>query len=441
MPARPSRARRTPPARSRAPARRLSPARSRGPARTTRLRVSARLGNLPPYVFAELDRLKAEHKARGHDLIDLGMGNPDLPPPAPVVDALRRALSEPANHRYPVFQGLDEFREAVAAWCSRRYGVALDPASEVAPLVGSKEGLVHLTMALVGPGDVVLAPQPAYPAHFRGPILADAIPFAIPQRRAADLFPAAALSSGPRGDQLLPDLDAIPARVLRKARLLILSFPTNPTAYCAPVALFEKAVQLARRQRLVLVHDFAYAEIYFDGCRPPSLLALPGAKETAVEFHSFSKTFSMAGWRLGFATGNAAIIGAMMKFKSNCDYGVFQAAQQAGVAALRLGDDHLGPMRDTYRRRRDLFVEGLNRLGWRLDPPSATMYLWVPAPRGWTGTRFAGALLEKAKVVVAPGDAFGEGGRHFVRVALVDDEERLREALRRIESAGITPGA
>lgn len=405
------------------------------------VRESVRLRNLPVYVFAELDRLKAERRARGQDLIDLGMGNPDLPPPAPVVESLRRALSEPANHRYPVFQGLPEFREAVAAWCLRRYGVSLDPESEVVPLVGSKEGLVHLTMSIVGPGDVTLLPQPSYPSHFRGTILADAVPFAIPQRPASELFPQSGAAGDAPGDDPLPDLDAIPARVLRRARLLILSYPTNPTAFCAPVALFERALALARRHRLVLVHDFAYAEVFFDGYRPPSLLALPGARETAVEFHSFSKTFSMAGWRLGFATGNAKILAALMKFKSNCDYGVFQATQQAGVTALRLGDEQLSAMRETYRRRRDLFVDGLNRLGWKLDRPRATMYLWIPAPRRWTGGRFATALLEKAGVVVAPGDAFGEGGKRFVRIALVDNEERLREALRRIESAGIPLGS
>jgi LL-diaminopimelate aminotransferase len=415
--------------------------RPKRPAARQRVREAERLRNLPVYVFAELDRLKAEHQARGVDVIDLGMGNPDLPPPAPVVEAMRRGLSDPANHRYPVFRGLQEFREAVAAWCQRRYGVRLDPDTEVAPLVGSKEGLVHLTMSIVDPGAVTLLPQPSYPAHFRGTILAGGVPFAIPQRSGSRLFGPAAGSADGAGDDPLPDLDAVPARVLKKARLLILSYPTNPTAWCAPVALFEKALAVARRHRLVLVHDFAYAEIGFDGYRPPALLALPGAKDTAVEFHSFSKTFSMAGWRLGFATGNASILAALMKFKSNCDYGVFQAAQQAGVAALKLGDDHLEATRDTYRRRRDLVVEGLNRLGWSLRRPRATMYLWVPAPRRWTGGRFATALLEKAGVVVAPGDAFGEGGRRAVRIALVDHEERLREALRRIEAAGITFGS
>jgi LL-diaminopimelate aminotransferase len=389
---------------------------------------SARLAKLPPYVFAELDRLKAEQRARGVDLIDLGMGNPDLPVPPAAVEAMERALRDRANHRYPQFYGLPAFRAAVAAWCRRQYGLALDEANEIVPLVGSKEGIVHLAMGLLDRGDVTLMAQPSYPAHFRGTILADATPYAIPQRPAAELF-------GP-GDPL-PDLDAIPARVLRRARLLILSYPANPTAWCAPVALFEKALALARRHRLVLVHDFAYAEVYFEGAKPPSLLALPGAKEIAVEFHSFSKTFSMAGWRIGFAVGNAAILHTLMKFKSNCDYGVPQAVQQGGIAALGLGDADLQPMRDTYRRRHDLFVAGLNRLGWRLRRPRATMYLWVPAPRRMTGERFARLLLEKAGVVVAPGTAFGAGGDQHVRIALVDTDERLGEALHRMERMGI----
>ncbi len=395
---------------------------------------SERLRRLPVYVFSDLERLKAERRARGADLIDLGMGNPDLPVPEPVIEAMRRALAVGANHRYPEFRGSRAFREAAAAWCRRQYGISLDPETEIVPLLGSKEGLVHLALSVLWPGDVTLLPQPAYPAHFRGTILADAVPYAIPQRPARELF-----GDDAEGD-LVPDLDAIPGGVLKKARLLILSYPTNPTAWCAPVALFEQALALARRHRLILVHDYAYAELYFDGQRPPSLLALPGAKEIAVEFHSFSKTFSMAGWRIAFATGSASILAVLMKFKSNCDYGVFQATQEAGVAALGLGEGYLSGMRQAYRRRRDLFVAGLKRLGWRLSPPRATMYLWVPAPKGMDGARFAAALLERAGVVVAPGMAFGDGGERFVRVALVDSEERLQEALRRIEAAGITAG-
>jgi LL-diaminopimelate aminotransferase len=393
------------------------------------VRESERLRKLPIYVFAELDRLKSEHKARGVDVIDLGMGNPDLPVPEVAVEAMRRALYDPQVHRYPVFQGIPAFREAVAAWCLRRYGLSIDPGTEVIPLLGSKEGLAHLAMALLGRGDVALVPQPAYPAHLRGPLLADATPFAIPQRPGAELFGA--------GTDLLPDLDAIPRGILKKARMLTLSYPTNPTAFTAPLALFEKALAFARRHRLVLVHDFAYSEVYFENHQPPSLLSIPGAKEQAVEFHSFSKTFSMAGWRLGFAIGNPAILKTLMKFKTNCDYGVFQATQEAGAAALGLGDDYLQGMRATYQRRRDLFVEGLRRLGLRLSKPTATMYLWVQAPPGMTGVKFASTLLDRAGVVVAPGSAFGSGGEKSVRVALVDGEDRLREALGRMENSGI----
>ena len=400
-----------------------------------KVRESERLRKLPVYVFAELDRLKAEKVARGTDVIDLGMGNPDLPAPEAAIEAMRRALGKPESHRYPVFQGIPAFREAVSAWCQRRYGFKVDPGKEVIPLLGSKEGLVHLAMSLVGAGEVTLVPQPAYPAHLRGTLLANGTPYAIPQRPARDLFPDAEMP-GDRAD-LLPDLDAIPKSVLKKARLLILSYPTNPTAYTAPLALYEQAVKFARRHRLVLVSDFAYAEVAFDGYHPPSLLSLPGAIDGAVEFHSFSKTFSMAGWRLGFAVGNAAILKTLMKFKTNCDYGVFQATQEAGAAALGVGEEFLAGMRRTYQRRRDLFVEGLRRLGLDLSRPAATMYLWVRAPRGTTGAAFAKSLLDRAGVVVAPGSAFGAGGEKHVRVALVDNEERLGEALRRMEKAGI----
>jgi LL-diaminopimelate aminotransferase len=406
-------------------------------------RESTRLGNLPPYVFAELDRLKAERIARGQDIIDLGMGNPDLPSPPAVVESMRRALTDPANHRYPNFPGLPSFREAVVAWCQRRYGVELDADREVIPLVGSKEGLVHLAMSVIDPGEVTLLPQPNYPAHFRGTILSGGTPYAIPQRPAAELYDTGRpISGGGRAaegstEELLPDLDAIPADVLDKARLLILSYPTNPTAFCAPVALFEKALEFARRHRLVLVHDFAYAEIYFDDDRPTSLLSLPGAKEIAVEFHSCSKTFSMAGWRIGFAVGNPDILAMLMKFKSNCDYGLFQAAQEAAATALGLPDAELDATRRIYQQRRDLVVDGLNHLGWRLEKPRATMYIWVPVPPGTTGTEFATTLIDNASLVVAPGSAFGEGGEHFIRVALVAGEERLREALARLERAGI----
>lgn len=416
--------------------------RSGEPATGAAIRESTRLGNLPPYVFAELDRLKAERVALGQDIIDLGMGNPDLPSPPAVVETMQRALTDVANHRYPNFPGLPRFREAVAGWCRRRYGVKLDADREVIPLVGSKEGLVHLAMSVINPGEVTLMPQPTYPAHIRGTILSGGTPYAIPQRPAAEMFGGGRSSGDGTGGaggavELLPDLDAIPADVLEKSRLLILSYPTNPTAFCAPVALFEQALAFAREHRLVLVHDFAYAEIYFDDYRPTSLLALPGAKEIAVEFHSCSKTFSMAGWRIGFAVGNADILAMLMKFKSNCDYGLFQAAQEAAATALELPDAELDATRAIYQRRRDLVVDGLNKLGWRLEKPRATMYIWVPVPRGTSGTEFATALIDKASLVVSPGSAFGEGGEKFIRIALVAGEERLREALARLESAGI----
>jgi len=383
---------------------------------------SLRLQRLPEYVFSQLDRLKEEEVSKGKDLIDLGMGNPDLPTPKPIVDAMIDALKNPANFRYPTFDGLPQFCESVAKWNKRKYNVNLDPKTEVTPLIGSKEGLIHFALAFVNPGDTTLVPLPAYPAHFNGTILAGGTPIVLPTTEK---------------NGFIPDLDIIDDAIAKKAKMLILSYPSNPTASVAPKSFFEKAVAFAKKHNIILVHDFAYAELYFDGKKLPSMLEIHGAKDVCIEFQTCSKTFSMPGWRIGFAVGNKNLIASLRRIKTNLDYGVFLANQRAAIAALNLSEDYLDETRKTYQRRRDIFVEGLNKLGWNLKKPQATMYIWVPVPTGYSASSFSLDLLKKTGVVAAPGIAFGDLGEGFVRFALVDKECRLEEALVRMEKAGI----
>ncbi len=382
---------------------------------------SQRLLKLPVYVFALLDKLKAEERAKGKDLIDLSIGSPNIPPPKEVVEALIEALKDPQNHRYASFEGHPAFKAAVSNWCRRQYGIEIE-SHEVVELIGSKEGLVHLSFAYLNPGDTVLVPMPAYPAHFRGPLLAGANPYILPTIER---------------NGFIPDLDAIDESIAQQAKMLFLSYPTNPTAACAPREFFEKAVFFAKKHDLILVHDFAYAELYFEGQKPISCLSIPGAKEVCIEFHSMSKTFGMAGWRLGFAVGNAKIIESLRKIKTNLDYGPFNAVVKAAITALNTKDPYMNSVRATYQKRRDIMVEGLNQLGWKMKKPMATMYLWVPVPSGFNATSFTHHLLHETGVVVSPGVGFGELGEGYFRISLVDTEERLIEALSRLKKAGI----
>lgn len=381
-----------------------------------------RLKNLPAYVFAELDELKGIERAKGTDIIDLGMGNPDLPTPRPVIDSMIKALQEPANLRYPTFDGLPEFREAVSGFVKKQYDIDIT-SDEVQPLIGSKEGLIHLAFAFINPGDVTLVPSPAYPAHFNGTVLADGVPYIMP--------------TGPENNYL-PDLAAINLDILKRAKALILSYPTNPTAATAPREYFVEAVKFAHHHKLILIHDFAYAEVYFEGAKPPSLMSIPGAKEIAIEYHTFSKSFSMAGWRAGFAVGNKHIINSLRRLKTNCDYGLFAATQRACITALNLPGQYLDDMRATYQKRRDIFVEGLRQLGYPVVKPRASMYVWMPVAKGYKSKEFTIMVLEKTGLVLAPGTAFGSLGEGYARVALVDTEARLKEALERLKKAGIT---
>ncbi|MGF1496511.1 MAG: aspartate aminotransferase [Elainellaceae cyanobacterium] len=381
-----------------------------------------RLSALPPYVFARLDELKARAREQGLDLIDLGMGNPDGATPQPVVDAAIAALQDPHNHGYPPFEGTASFRQAITEWYHRRYGVQLDPDGEALPLLGSKEGLTHLAIAYINPGDLVLAPTPAYPAHFRGPLIAGA------QVHSIILTPE---------QNWLIDLGSIPDDVADRAKVLYFNYPNNPTAATAPREFFEDVVAFARKHEILLVHDLCYAELAFDGYQPTSLLEIPGAKEIGVEFHTLSKTYNMAGWRVGFVVGNRHVIQGLRTLKTNLDYGIFAALQQAAETALQLPDVYLHEVQARYRSRRDCLINELAKLGWEIPKTKATMYLWVPCPAALGSTDFALSVLQQTGVVVTPGNAFGVGGEGYVRVSLIADCDRLRIAMHRWAEASI----
>lgn len=381
-----------------------------------------RIQKLPPYVFARLDELKAKAREQGLDLIDLGMGNPDGATPQPVVEAAIAALQDPANHGYPPFEGTASFRRAITNWYHRRYGVTLDPDSEALPLLGSKEGLTHLAIAYINPGDVVLVPSPAYPAHFRGPAIAGG--------------KIHSLILKPENDWLI-DLGAIPDEVAQSAKILYFNYPSNPTAATAPREFFEEIVAFARKHEILLVHDLCYAELAFDGYQPTSLLEIPGAKEIGVEFHTLSKTYNMAGWRVGFVVGNRHVIQGLRTLKTNLDYGIFAALQTAAETALQLPDVYLHQVQQRYRTRRDFLIQELGQLGWDVPKTKATMYLWVPCPPGIGSTDFAMNVLQQTGVVLTPGNAFGIAGEGYVRISLIAECDRLGEAMRRFEQAGI----
>ncbi|MBD2056209.1 aspartate aminotransferase [Oculatella sp. FACHB-28] len=381
-----------------------------------------RLSALPPYVFARLDELKARAREQGLDLIDLGMGNPDGPTPQPVVDAAIAALQNPANHGYPPFEGTASFRRAITDWYGRRYGVELDPDGEALPLLGSKEGLTHLAIAYVNPGDLVLVPSPSYPAHFRGPLIAGGRIHSIILK--------------PEQDWLI-DLGSIPDSVAEQAKILYFNYPSNPTAATAPREFFQDIVKFARKHEILLVHDLCYAELAFDGFHPTSLLEIPGAKEIGVEFHTLSKTYNMAGWRVGFVVGNRHVIQGLRTLKTNLDYGIFAALQSAAETALQLPDVYLHEVQARYRTRRDFLIDGLAKLGWTVPKTRATMYLWVPCPPGVGSTDFALSVLQQTGVVVTPGNAFGAGGEGYVRVSLIAECDRLQDALQRFHQANI----
>lgn len=378
-----------------------------------------RINDLPPYLFAEIDRRKREALARGVDLIDLGIGDPDIPTPAAVVEKLIESASKPANHRYPNSSGMLEFREAVARWYKRRFDVALDPGKEVTSLIGSKEGIGNMAVAFVDPGDVVLVSTPCYPVYHIGTAFNGGQNYFLPLTKA---------------NRFLPDLDSIPADVAKRAKLLWINYPNNPTAAVADKDFFKRVIDFANRNNVIVCHDAAYTEMGFDGYRPPSFLEVEGAREVGIEFHSLSKTFNMTGWRIGMAVGNPELVGGLAQAKSNLDSGVFQAVQEAAILALNLGDQIVEPSRKVFQERRDILVDGLRAVGLECEKPRATFYVWVSVPKGYSSADFTTKLLDEAGVVITPGNGFGTPGEGYVRFTLCVEKTRLKEVAERIRN-------
>ena len=381
-----------------------------------------RLKRLPLYLFTILDDLKAQAKSRGIDVIDLGMGNPDLPPPQHVVDELVRQAKKPENHRYSRKGGDVEqlLNETIAQWYQRKFRVRLDPRTQVLPLIGSKEGISHLSLAFLNHDDIALVPNPTYPVHFNGVVMAGGILYNLPIHAEG---------------HYLPDIHAIPRSVLRQSKMLFLSYPHNPTTAVADLKFFRDALKWARQHRIMVVHDFAYSDIVFDGYRAPSILEIDGAIDVAVEFHTLSKSYSLPGLRLGFGVGNADVLASLAKTKSYVDFGIFRAVQWAAVQALAGPQDYVRDAVATYAKRRQVFLQGLKRIGWDVPMPKATFYVWAKIPLKFsalTSLEFATLLVQEAGVVVSPGSGFGEYGEGYVRFALVEPESRLNEAVKRI---------
>ena len=378
-----------------------------------------RINDLPPYLFAEIDRRKREALARGVDLIDLGIGDPDIPTPSPVIEKLIEGASKPVNHRYPNSSGMAEFREAVTRWYKQRFDVTLDPGKEVVSLIGSKEGIGNMAVAFVDPGDIVLVSSPCYPVYHIGTSFNGGKNYFLPLKKE---------------NNFLPDLDTVPPDIAKQAKLLWINYPNNPTAAIADKAFFQRVVEFAHRHNVIVCHDAAYTEMGFDGYRPMSFLEVDGAKEVGIEFHSLSKTFNMTGWRIGMAVGNPELVSGLAQAKSNLDSGIFQAVQEAGIEALSLGDKIVEPSRKIYQERRDILVDALNAIGLACDKPRATFYVWVGTPKGLSSAEFTAKLLDEAGVVTTPGNGFGAAGEGYVRFTVCVDKMRLKEVAERIRA-------
>ena len=379
-----------------------------------------RIKRLPPYIFSITDRLKKEARARGEDIIDFGMGNPDQPTPQHVVDKLAETVQRGDTHRYSQSKGIPRLRQAICNWYRQRYAVRLDPETEAIVTLGSKEGLAHLALAMLAPGDTVLVPNPSYPVHPYGFVIADADVRHVPLTRGVDFF---------------AELTKAINDTWPKPKALVINFPGNPTTECVDLEFFKKVVAIAREHGIWVVQDLAYADLVYDGYEAPSILQAPGAKDLAVEFFSMSKSYNMPGWRVGFCLGNPTLIGALARIKSYLDYGTFTPIQVAAIAALEGDQQCVTEIRETYRRRRDALCEGLNALGWAVEPPKATMFVWAAIPPGFAGLgslEFSKRLLHEAKVAVSPGIGFGQHGDSHVRFALIENEHRIRQALRGI---------
>ena len=381
--------------------------------------VSKKLESLPPYLFAQIDAAKRKARAEGRNIIDLGVGDPDIPTPPFIIEKLYEAAKDPRNHRYALDQGMPELKQAIADWYKKRFNVVLNPDKEILPLIGSKEGIAHIPIAFLDKGDSVLVPDPCYPPYRNATILADGKP-QIMALRASNGF--------------LPDIEGINPKVAEKAKLIFLNYPNNPTSAVADKPFYERIVKFAAQYNTIVCHDAAYSEIAFDGYKPLSFLEVPGAKEVGVEFHSLSKTFNMTGWRIGWVCGNEQVVGALAKVKSNIDSGIFQAIQVAGIAALNEGAASVEQNNKIYGERIQVFVEGLRNLGWKIDRPKATFYVWAKIPRkAKSSIEFAEILLERANIVVTPGVGLGKYGEGYVRFAMTVDKEKLKEAVERMK--------
>ncbi len=382
---------------------------------------SERLKNLPPYLFKEIDRQKEDVRKRGVDIISLGVGDPDMPTPPHIIEALQKAATDQENHKYPSYTGMDDFNRAVARWYKKRFNVKLDPGSEVVTLIGSKEGIAHIPLAFINPGDLALMTSPGYPVYNVG------VQFAGGRSYFMDLK---------KENDFLPDLKAVPANIAKKAKLMFINYPNNPTSAVATGEFFKEVVHFAEANNIIVCHDAAYTEMAFDGYKPVSFLETEGAGEVGIEFHSLSKTYNMTGWRLGFAVGRQEVIHGLGQIKSNIDSGAFQAVQIAGIAALDGDQTCVDDINREYAERRDILVDGLIALGLSVQKPRATFYVWVEAPKGYTSAQFTSHLLSKADIVVTPGNGFGAAGEGYIRMALTVGKERMKEVIERMRTTG-----
>ena len=381
-------------------------------------KLSKKINSLPPYLFLEIDKAKRRARAEGRDIIDLGIGDPDQSTPRHIIEALYQAAQDPSSHRYALDQGMPALRRAIEGWYKRRFNVNLDPDAEILPLIGSKEGIAHFPLAFLNEGDYSLIPDPCYPPYKGGTILAGGKPYLMPLREA---------------NAFLPELKEIPLNIRRKARLIYINYPNNPTSATAERDFYRQVVDFARRNKIIVVSDLAYSEMSYDGYKPSSFLEVEGARDIAIEFHSLSKTYNMTGWRIGWVCGNAKLISALSKVKSNIDSGIFSAIQLAGIAALGGPQEHIRDMCSLYQKRRDTLVNGLRSLGWQVRPPRATFYVWIKIPPKTDSIKFSALLLEKANIVVTPGVGFGKYGEGYIRMALTVSKEEIQEAIRRLK--------
>lgn len=385
------------------------------------MQLAKRIENLPPYLFVGISRKIAEKRAQGGDVISFAIGDPDIPTPRSIIERLCQAAQDPANHRYPESDGLPQLRQAISSWYERRFGLSFDPDKEVLPLIGAKEGIGHIALCFIDPGDLALVTDPGYPVYSIGTMFAGGDCHFLPLIEEKDF---------------LPDLDQVPGEVAQRAKLLWINYPNNPTAAVADLDFFERVVAFAKRYDLVVCHDAPYTEVAFDGYRPPSFLQAPGARDVGVEFHSLSKSYNMTGWRIGMVVGNEGIVDALMRVKSNLDSGIPQAIQYAAIEALLGDQDCIAEHNAIYQRRRDLVVKTLAKIGLRTKPPRASLYVWARIPEGYTSLDFCTKLLDETSVVVTPGSGYGKNGEGYVRLSLTTPDDRLEEGLSRMERWG-----